>query len=123
MPTIAVLKRFLVVLDEELLIGVERREADLVVPIDRRCRGGARVLWPASHPAIHALNMAGFRAIFLEFDLRSEADAEQLETLRNLTGRYCVVLQGLAGRPALTSTIRHREAWACASRAGRARRR
>jgi len=44
----------------------------------------------------------GFRAIRLIFDLRSDATAEQLETLLSLTERYCVVYQTLA-RPAQLS--------------------
>jgi uncharacterized OsmC-like protein len=47
----------------------------------------------------------GFRAIRLTFSLDSDADAEQLETLLKLTERYCVVLQTIAGTPALSSTI------------------
>jgi uncharacterized OsmC-like protein len=37
----------------------------------------------------------GFHAIRVRMDLESEASAEQLETLRKLTERYCVVLQTL----------------------------
>jgi uncharacterized OsmC-like protein len=47
----------------------------------------------------------GFRAIRLELDLDSDADPEQLETLRKLTERYCVVLQTIAGSAKLSSTI------------------
>ena len=47
----------------------------------------------------------GFRAIRLAFALDSDADAEQLQTLLKLTERYCVVLQTIAGAPALSSTI------------------
>src|SRR6202042_3314641 len=38
----------------------------------------------------------GFRSIRLRFDLDTEADAEQLQTLIRLTERYCVVYQTLA---------------------------
>jgi uncharacterized OsmC-like protein len=38
----------------------------------------------------------GFRSIRLAFDLDTEADAEQVQTLIRLTGRYCVVYQTLA---------------------------
>src|SRR3954449_4094970 len=41
----------------------------------------------------------GFGAIRLSFDLDTDADPQQLETLLTLTERYCVVLQTLA-RPA-----------------------
>ena len=34
-----------------------------------------------------------------------ETEAEQLETLLKLTERYCVVLQTIAGAPALSTTI------------------
>ena len=47
----------------------------------------------------------GFRAIRLAFSLDSDAEAEQLETLLKLTERYCVVLQTIAGAPALSTTI------------------
>jgi uncharacterized OsmC-like protein len=47
----------------------------------------------------------GFRAIRLAFALDSDADAGQLQTLLKLTERYCVVLQTIAGAPALSSTI------------------
>ena len=39
----------------------------------------------------------GFRAIRLRFDLDTDADDEQLDKLLELTERYCVVLQTLAG--------------------------
>ena len=41
----------------------------------------------------------GFRAIRLRFDLDTDADAEQLAKLLELTERYCVVLQTLARGP------------------------
>ena len=44
----------------------------------------------------------GFAAIRLRFDLETDADAEQLDTLVRLTERYCVVLQTLAVPPALS---------------------
>ena len=39
----------------------------------------------------------GFKDIELSFELETDADAEQLETLLKLTERYCVVFQTLAG--------------------------
>jgi uncharacterized OsmC-like protein len=39
----------------------------------------------------------GFRAIRLRFDLESDVDAERLAKLVELTERYCVVWQTLAG--------------------------
>jgi uncharacterized OsmC-like protein len=47
----------------------------------------------------------GFSAIRLSFDLDTDADAEQLATLRRLTERYCVVYQTLANTPILTTTL------------------
>ncbi len=47
----------------------------------------------------------GFSAIRLSFELDTDADDEQLATLRQLTERYCVVYQTLAGTPALSTTI------------------
>jgi uncharacterized OsmC-like protein len=47
----------------------------------------------------------GFSAIRLSFELDTDADQEQLATLRELTERYCVVYQTLASAPALSSTL------------------
>jgi uncharacterized OsmC-like protein len=47
----------------------------------------------------------GFRAIRLSFDLRTDADEEEVATLMKLTERYCVVFQTLAGAPELTTTV------------------
>ena len=47
----------------------------------------------------------GFSAIRLSFDLETDADPEQLETLLKLTERYCVVLQTIAGAPELSATL------------------
>jgi uncharacterized OsmC-like protein len=47
----------------------------------------------------------GFSEIRLSFELDTDADEEQLATLLKLTERYCVVLQTLAGAPALSSTL------------------
>ena len=44
----------------------------------------------------------GFTAIRLQFDLESEAPAEDLAALIETTERYCVVLQTLAGHPDLS---------------------
>jgi uncharacterized OsmC-like protein len=48
----------------------------------------------------------GFRAIRLSFELDTDADEAQLETLQRLTERFCVVYQTLASSPALTTTLR-----------------
>lgn len=47
----------------------------------------------------------GFSAIRLSFELETDADDDQLATLKRLTERYCVVYQTLAGGPALTTTV------------------
>jgi len=44
----------------------------------------------------------GFQAIRVHFDLDTDATDEQLDTLLRLTERYCVVLQTIAGSPALS---------------------
>jgi uncharacterized OsmC-like protein len=47
----------------------------------------------------------GFSAIRLSFELDTNADAEQLETLLKLTERYCVVFQTVAGSPRLSTAL------------------
>jgi uncharacterized OsmC-like protein len=47
----------------------------------------------------------GFSAIRLSFDLQTEADSEQLATLKRLTERYCVVYQTLASTPTLSTHL------------------
>ena len=47
----------------------------------------------------------GFRDIRLSFELDTDATAEQLDTLKRLTERYCVVLQTLAVSPALETEL------------------
>ncbi|MCW3027451.1 MAG: OsmC family protein [Solirubrobacterales bacterium] len=47
----------------------------------------------------------GFSAIRLSFDLESDATAEQLAKLLELTERYCVVYQTLASRPELSTSV------------------
>jgi uncharacterized OsmC-like protein len=44
----------------------------------------------------------GFKAIRLSFELDTDADSQQLQTLIKLTERYCVVLQTLASTPELS---------------------
>ena len=44
----------------------------------------------------------GFRAIRVRFELETDADGEQLDTLVRLTERYCVVYQTLASPPSLS---------------------
>jgi uncharacterized OsmC-like protein len=47
----------------------------------------------------------GFSAIRLSFELETDAGEEQLATLTQLTERYCVVYQTLAGVPALSTSL------------------
>lgn len=47
----------------------------------------------------------GFVSIRLAFELDTDAGSEELERLRELTERYCVVYQSLASPAALSSTI------------------
>ncbi len=47
----------------------------------------------------------GFSEIRLRFDLDSDAEEEQLDTLLKLTERYCVVLQSLATAPRLRTEL------------------
>jgi uncharacterized OsmC-like protein len=47
----------------------------------------------------------GFTAIRLSFELETDADEAQLETLQRLTERYCVVYQTLAGGPELSTSL------------------
>jgi uncharacterized OsmC-like protein len=47
----------------------------------------------------------GFRAIRLSFTLDTDADEEQLATLKKLTERYCVVFQSLRTPPEFAVTL------------------
>jgi uncharacterized OsmC-like protein len=47
----------------------------------------------------------GFSAIRLSFELDTDADREQLDTLLKLTERYCVVFQTIAVTPQLSATL------------------
>ena len=47
----------------------------------------------------------GFEAIRLSFELETDADEEQLDTLLKLTERYCVVFQTLSTSPELSATF------------------
>lgn len=46
----------------------------------------------------------GFHDIRLRFDLTSDADEAQVDTLMRLTERYCVMYQTLANPPQLSAT-------------------
>ena len=47
----------------------------------------------------------GFAAIRLDFDLDTDAPADQLDTLLRLTERYCVVLQTVRSAPPVTAHV------------------
>jgi uncharacterized OsmC-like protein len=47
----------------------------------------------------------GFQCIRLEFELDTDASAEQLATLLRLTERYCVVYQTLRQAPAISVSL------------------
>jgi len=47
----------------------------------------------------------GLSSIRLRFELETDADEEQLDTLLKLTERYCVVFQTLAQPPELSATV------------------
>lgn len=48
----------------------------------------------------------GFSSIRVSFELETDADREQLDTLLKLTERYCVVFQTIAGSPRLSTTLK-----------------
>ncbi len=73
-------------------IGVELRDARIRAEGDLDFRGTLGVDRDAP---------VGFRQIRLNFDLDTDADAEQLASLMKLTERYCVVFQTLAQPPEL----------------------
>ena len=53
----------------------------------------------------------GFREIRLSFELDTDAPAEQVENLRRLTERYCVVYQTLRQAPPIAVSVNgHRTA-------------
>jgi uncharacterized OsmC-like protein len=47
----------------------------------------------------------GFQQIRLQFDLDTDASAEQLASLRRLTERYCVVYQTLRQAPNIAISL------------------
>ena len=73
-------------------IGVELRDAAIRAEGDLDFRGTLGVERDAP---------VGFSDIRLAFELDTDADDEQLDSLLKLTERYCVVFQTLANRPEL----------------------
>jgi len=47
----------------------------------------------------------GFSNIRMHFDLDTDADQEQLDTLIKLTERYCVVYQSISNPPPMSITL------------------
>lgn len=73
-------------------IGVELRDATITAEGDLDFRGTLGVAKEAR---------VGFGAIRLDFELDTDATAEQVATLLKLTERYCVVYQTLRQPPAI----------------------
>jgi uncharacterized OsmC-like protein len=74
-------------------IGVELRDAKVTAEGDLDFRGTLGVAKDAR---------VGFGAIRLDFDLSTDASADQIATLLKLTERYCVVYQTLRQPPEMT---------------------
>lgn len=77
-------------------IGVEVRGGRVLVEGDLDFRGTL---------AVSREVPVGFQSIRMTFDLDTDADEEQLATLKRLTERYCVVLQTLLHPPVVTTTV------------------
>jgi uncharacterized OsmC-like protein len=77
-------------------IGVELRDATVIAEGDLDFRGTLGVAKDAR---------VGFAAIRLNFDLETDASAEQIATLLKLTERYCVVFQTLRQPPDMRATV------------------
>ena len=71
-------------------LGIELRDATVSAEGDLDFRGTLGVDKQAP---------VGFKAIRLRFDLDTDADDSQLDTLQRLTERYCAVYQTLRGSP------------------------
>jgi len=76
-------------------IGVELRDATISAEGDLDFRGTLGVSKEAP---------VGFQCIRLHFDLASDANQEQLESLLKLTERYCVVYQTISNTPTINIT-------------------
>ena len=80
-------------------IGVELRSGTVRVEGDLDFRGTLGVSREAP---------VGFQRIRLAFELDTDAPAEQIANLRQLTERYCVVYQTLRQGPEMTVTVNGR---------------
>ena len=74
-------------------IEVDLRDATITAEGDLDFRGTLGVSKEAP---------VGFQSIRLKFDLDTDADEEQLQTLIKLTERYCVVYQSITTSPAMS---------------------
>jgi uncharacterized OsmC-like protein len=74
-------------------IGVDLQDATISAEGDLDFRGTLAVAKEAP---------VGFKNIRLQFDIKSNADQEQLDALIKLTKRYCVVYQTLSHTPEIT---------------------
>lgn len=74
-------------------LGIDIRDGEVIAEGDLDFRGTLGVAKDAP---------VGFRDIRLRFKLKTDASAEQLDTLMRLTERYCVVYQTLSHKPALS---------------------
>ncbi len=76
-------------------IGVELRDAAISAEGDLDFRGTLGVSKEAP---------VGFKSIRLHFQLDTDADQEQIDTLLKLTERYCVVYQTISSTPSINIT-------------------
>ena len=74
-------------------IGVDLHDATISAEGDLDFRGTLGVSKEAP---------VGFKSIRLHFNLESEANQDQLDTLVKLTERYCVVYQSISSTPAIS---------------------
>ena len=74
-------------------IGVDLHDATISAEGDLDFRGTLGVSKEAP---------VGFKSIRLHFNLESDANQEQLDTLVKLTERYCVVYQSISSTPAIS---------------------
>ena len=79
-------------------IGVNLRDGTVSAEGDLDFRGTLGVAKDAP---------VGFQNIRLSFDLDTDANAEQLATLRRLTERYCVVYQTLRQAPPIAISLKN----------------
>jgi len=77
-------------------LAIELKDATLTAEGDLDFRGTLGVAKDAP---------VGFREIRLKFDLQSDAPAEQLKKLLELTERYCVVMQTIRNPPPVVVSV------------------